>query len=75
MPSSRGRCLPKTNWPSPPIQTPGRCLTGCTRARTDFEVIAGSGTGDLARVTGSGAAAAANGSPGTYRLDLDLPAG
>lgn len=44
-----------------------------SQARTSFEVIAGSGTGDLAGVTGSGAAAAGHGSTGTYHFDLDLP--
>ncbi len=46
-----------------------------TEARTGFEVITGSGTGDLAGVTGSGAAVAGHGSTGTYRLDLDVPLG
>lgn len=44
-----------------------------SQARTDFEVIAGSGTGDLTGITGSGAAAAGHGSTGTYHFDLDLP--
>lgn len=46
-----------------------------TQARTDFEVITGSGTGQLAGVAGSGTAAAGHGSTGTYRFDLDLPVG
>lgn len=45
-----------------------------TEARTDFEVISGSGTGELSGVTGTGAAAAGHGSTGTYHFDLELPA-
>ncbi len=44
-------------------------------ARTDFEVIDGSGSGELAGISGSGAASAGHGSTGTYRLELDLPGG
>ncbi len=44
-------------------------------ARTDFEVIEGSGTGELAGTRGSGLASAGHGSTGTYRFELDLPAG
>jgi Protein of unknown function (DUF3224) len=46
-----------------------------SQARTSFEVIAGSGTGGLAGVTGSGTAEAGHGSTGSYRFDLDLPVG
>lgn len=41
-------------------------------ARTDFEVIPGSGTGELAGIAGSGSAAAGHGSTGTYRFDFHL---
>lgn len=44
-------------------------------ARTDFEVIDGSGTGDLAGMRGSGSASAGHGSTGTYRFELDVPVG
>ena len=44
-------------------------------ARTDFEVIGGSGTGGLAGISGSGAASAGHGGTGTYRFALDLPGG
>jgi hypothetical protein len=44
-------------------------------ARTDFEVITGSGTGGFDGVVGSGAGVAGHGSTGTYRFDLDLPVG
>lgn len=46
-----------------------------TEARTDFEVIPGSGTGELDRIAGSGSAAAGHGSTGTYHFDLDVPGG
>jgi hypothetical protein len=46
-----------------------------TEARTDFEVIAGSGTGELAGITGSGSGAAGHGSTGAYHFDLDVPGG
>lgn len=42
-------------------------------ARTSFEVIAGSGTGDLQGVSGSGIAAAGHGGTGSYRFELELP--
>lgn len=44
-------------------------------ARTYFEVIPGSGTGELGGITGSGSAAAGHGSKGTYSLDLAIPGG
>jgi len=44
-------------------------------ARTEFEVIDGSGTGDLTGVSGSGSASAGHGSTGTYRFELDVPVG
>ncbi len=44
-------------------------------ARTDFEVIDGSGTGELGGITGSGSAAAGRGSSGTYNFDLAIPGG
>lgn len=46
-----------------------------TEARTSFEVIPASGTGDLDGIAGSGTAAAGHGSTGTYSFDLDLPGG
>ena len=42
-----------------------------TEARSRFDVVPGSGTGDFAAVRGSGSSAAPHGSTGTYRLDLD----
>ncbi len=44
-------------------------------ARTDFEVIDGSGTGELDGIRGSGIASADHGSTGTYRFELDFPVG
>jgi hypothetical protein len=44
-------------------------------ARTDFEVITGSGTDAFTGVIGSGAGVAGHGSTGTYHFDLDLPVG
>ncbi len=44
-----------------------------TEARTEFEVIPGSGTGELAGIAGSGSAAAVHGSTGTYSLALHIP--
>jgi hypothetical protein len=41
-------------------------------ARTELEVVPGSGTGQLADVRGRGLALAPHGSTGTYSLDLDL---
>jgi hypothetical protein len=41
-------------------------------ARIDFTVVEGSGTGDLAGLTGSGSAEAPMGSTGTYRLTYDV---
>ncbi len=46
-----------------------------TEARTDFEVIPGSGTGDLEKLAGSGSASAGHGSTGSYHFDLDVAAG
>ena len=43
-----------------------------TEARTEFEVIPGSGTGELAGIAGSGSAAAGHGSTGTYSLALPI---
>jgi hypothetical protein len=44
-----------------------------SEARTDFEVIEGSGTDDLEGVTGSGHAGAGHGATGNYSFDLDIP--
>ncbi|HLI16402.1 MAG TPA: DUF3224 domain-containing protein [Acidimicrobiales bacterium] len=44
-------------------------------ARTDFEVIEGSGTGGLVGTRGSGVASAGHGSTGTYRFELEGPVG
>ena len=44
-----------------------------TEARTTFEVIPGSGTGELTGISGSGSAAAGHGSTGAFRFDLELP--
>lgn len=44
-------------------------------ARTDFQVIDGSGTAELAGIRGSGSASAGHGSTGTYRIELDVPVG
>lgn len=46
-----------------------------TEARTNFEVIPGSGTGELEGIDGTGSGAAAQGSTGAYRFRLDLPGG
>ena len=43
-----------------------------TQARTNFDVVDGSGRGDFADVTGSGSSAAGHGSTGTYEFTLDL---
>ncbi|MDA8038284.1 MAG: DUF3224 domain-containing protein [Actinomycetota bacterium] len=42
-------------------------------ASTDFEVIEGSGTGELTGISGSGAASAGHGSTGSHRFEIDLP--
>ena len=42
-----------------------------TQARTEFEVVDGSGRGDFANVTGSGRSAAGHGSTGTYEFTLE----
>lgn len=44
-------------------------------ARTDFAVIPGSGTGELGGITGSGWAAAGQGSTGTYHFAFTIPGG
>jgi len=44
-----------------------------TEARTEFEVIPGSGTGELDGIAGSGSAAAGDGGTGTYSLALHIP--
>ncbi len=41
-------------------------------ARTDLEVIPGTGTGDLVGLRGSGSSAAPIGRSGTFNLDVDL---
>ena len=46
-----------------------------TEARTDFEVIASSGTGELDGIAGTGSAVAGHGSTGSYSFDLDIPGG
>ena len=46
-----------------------------TEARTEFEVIPGSGTGELAGIAGSGSAGAGHGSTGTCSLALHIPEG
>ncbi len=45
-----------------------------TTASTDFEVIPGSGTGELSGVSGSGRSGAGHGDSGEYRFELELPA-
>jgi len=44
-----------------------------SEATTSFEVIEGSGTGELTGISGSGSASAGHGSTGSYRFELDLP--
>ncbi|MHB8190552.1 MAG: DUF3224 domain-containing protein [Ferrimicrobium sp.] len=44
-------------------------------AVTTFEVIDGSGTGNLIGIRGSGSASAGHGGKGSYRFELDLPVG
>ncbi|MGH9107790.1 MAG: DUF3224 domain-containing protein [Acidimicrobiales bacterium] len=46
-----------------------------TEARTDFEVIAGSGTAELTGVTGSGNAVAGHGNTGRYSFEVEPPPG
>jgi hypothetical protein len=41
-------------------------------ARTELDVVPGSGTGELAGIRGRGLASAPHGSTGTYSLDLDV---
>jgi hypothetical protein len=41
-------------------------------ARSHWQVVAGTGTGDLAGLTGSGSAVASATPPGTYSFDYDL---
>jgi hypothetical protein len=41
-------------------------------AKTSWEVIPGSATGDLAGLTGTGSTVTTSGSGGTFSLDLDL---
>jgi hypothetical protein len=43
-----------------------------TEARTELEVLPGSGTGELVGVRGHGLASAPHGSTGTYSLELEL---
>lgn len=45
-----------------------------SEAITNFEVIEGSGTGELTGIRGLGSASAGHGSTGSYRFELDLPA-
>lgn len=52
------------------LRSGGRYADGV--ARIDLTVVEGSGTGDLAGLTGSGSAEAPMGSTGTYRLVYDL---
>ena len=43
-----------------------------TEARSQLEVVAGSGRGDLVGLRGSGESSARQGATGTYRFSLDL---
>ncbi len=43
-----------------------------TQAQTDWEVVEGSGTGELAGLRGTGSSVAASTPPGTFTFDYDL---
>jgi Protein of unknown function (DUF3224) len=52
------------------LQADGEFAAG--EARTRWQIIEGSGTGDLAGLRGSGSSVAGSGPAGTFSLDFDL---